>query len=185
MEGIAGEQVKAFEHINLGNITVFDGGNGGTSNFLNTLVKTVAPSLGVLDKLPIGETVKGIINPEERKKRRRKVRKNNSNGYSLGSNKCTRQTVLGLCQNVDNAVVSFAGARFARPKTVCFVSSGRRTLPLGTKRQHCPHFEFNCKVCTYASDYTYGGISLHVYTHQVTRIYVSSYTYVRMSLHVL
>ena len=50
----------------LGNITVFDGGNGGTSNFLNTLVKTVAPSLGVLDKLPIGETVKGIINPESK-----------------------------------------------------------------------------------------------------------------------
>ena len=64
---IAGEQVKAFEHINLGNITVFDGGNGGTSNFLNTLVKTVAPSLGVLDKLPIGETVKNMIHPEEKK----------------------------------------------------------------------------------------------------------------------
>lgn len=29
-----------------------------------------------------------------------------------------------------NAVVSFVGARFARPKTVCFVSSGRQTLPL-------------------------------------------------------
>ena len=127
---IAGEQVKAFEHINLGNITVFDGGNGGTSNFLNTLVKTVAPSLGVLDKLPIGETVRESLIRKKRKKRRRKVRKNNSNGYSLGSNKCTRQTVLGLCQNVDNAVVSFVGARFARPKTVCFVSSGRRTLPL-------------------------------------------------------
>ncbi len=41
-----------------------------------------------------------------------------------------------------------------------------------------------CKVCTYASDYTYGGIRPHVYTHQVTRIYVSSYTYVRMSLHI-
>lgn len=63
---IAGEQVKAFEHINLGNITVFDGGNGGTSNFLNTLVKTVAPSLGVLDKLPIGETVKSIIGSSEK-----------------------------------------------------------------------------------------------------------------------
>ena len=63
---IAGEQVKAFEHMNLGNITVFDGGNGGTSNFLNTLVKTVAPSLGVLDKLPIGETVKGIMHPESK-----------------------------------------------------------------------------------------------------------------------
>ena len=61
---IAGEQVKAFEHMNLGNITVFDGGNGGTSNFLSSLVKTVAPSLGVLDKLPIGETVKGILHPE-------------------------------------------------------------------------------------------------------------------------
>ena len=29
-------------------------------------VKTVAPSLGVLDKLPIGETVKGIIHPENK-----------------------------------------------------------------------------------------------------------------------
>ena len=63
---IAGEQVKAFEHINLGNITVFDGGNGATGNFLNQLVKTVAPSLGVLDKLPIGETVKNIMKPEEK-----------------------------------------------------------------------------------------------------------------------
>ena len=36
---------------------------------------------------------------------------------------------------------SAVGARSARPKTVCFVSSGRRTLPLGTKRQHCPHFD--------------------------------------------
>ena len=35
-----------------------------------------------------------------------------------------------MCQKVDNAVVSLVGARFARPKTVCFVSSGRRTLPL-------------------------------------------------------
>ena len=63
---IAGEQVKAFEHIQLGDITVFDGGQGTTGNFLNQLVKTVAPSLGVLDKLPIGDTVKGIIHPEEK-----------------------------------------------------------------------------------------------------------------------
>lgn len=63
---IAGEQVKAFEHMQLGDITVFDGGQGTTGNFLNQLVKTVAPSLGVLDKLPIGDTVKGIIHPEEK-----------------------------------------------------------------------------------------------------------------------
>lgn len=63
---IAGEQVKAFEHMQLGDITVFDGGQGTTGNFLNQLVKTVAPSLGVLDKLPIGDTVMGIIHPEEK-----------------------------------------------------------------------------------------------------------------------
>ena len=40
---------------------------------------------------------------------------------------------VSLCQNVDNAVVSFVGVRFARPKTVCFVSSGRQPLPLQLK----------------------------------------------------
>lgn len=62
---IAGEQVKAFEKMQLGNVTVFDGGDGATGNFLNSLVKTVAPSLGVLDQLPIGETVKKILHPEK------------------------------------------------------------------------------------------------------------------------
>ena len=42
----------------------------------------------------------------------------------------THFTNRGMCQNVDNVVVSLVGARFARPKTVCFVSSGRQTLPL-------------------------------------------------------
>ena len=79
---------------------------------------------------------------------------------------------------------SAVGAGFACPKTQSKLFSGEQTSPLRTKRQHYPHFEFNCKVCTYASDYTYGGISLHVYTHQATRIYTSSYTYVRMNLHV-
>lgn len=72
---IAGEQVKAFEKMQLGNVTVFDGGNGATSNFLNTLVKTVAPSLGVLDKLPIGETVKNIINPDGTQKKQEEGKK--------------------------------------------------------------------------------------------------------------
>ena len=72
---IAGEQVKAFEHIQLGDITVFDGGQGTTGNFLNQLVKTVAPSLGVLDKLPIGETVKGIIHPEEKEEKKDTIKK--------------------------------------------------------------------------------------------------------------
>lgn len=63
---IAGEQVKAFEKMQLGNVTVFDGGDGATGNFLNSLVKTVAPSLGVLDQLPIGETVKNILHPEKK-----------------------------------------------------------------------------------------------------------------------
>ena len=57
---IAGEQVKAFEHINLGNITVFDGGQNSTGNFLNNIVKTVAPALGVIDQLPIADTLKKL-----------------------------------------------------------------------------------------------------------------------------
>lgn len=60
---IAGEQVKAFEKMQLGNVTVFDSGQGTTGNFLSNLVKTVAPSLGVLDRLPIGETMRNIIHP--------------------------------------------------------------------------------------------------------------------------
>ena len=67
---------------------------------------------------------------------------------------------------------SAVGAGFACPKTQSKLFSGEQTSPLRTKRQHYPHFEFNYKVCTYASGYTYGGISLHVYTHQATHIYV-------------
>ncbi|WP_237037663.1 hypothetical protein, partial [Phocaeicola faecalis] len=44
--------------------------------------------------------------------------------------RCVRTHFTNRGQNVDNAVVSCVGARFARPKIVCFVSSGRRTLPL-------------------------------------------------------
>ena len=40
---------------------------------------------------------------------------------------------VGVVSNVDNAVVSFVGVRFARPKTVCFVSSDRQPLPLQLK----------------------------------------------------
>lgn len=60
---IVGEQVKAFEHIKLGNITVFDGGKGTTGNFLNNVVNTVAPTLGVLNELPIPDGLKKIIKP--------------------------------------------------------------------------------------------------------------------------
>ena len=63
---IAGEQVKAFEHINLGNITVFDGGQNSTGNFLNNVVKTVAPALGVIDQLPIADTLKKLKGDEQK-----------------------------------------------------------------------------------------------------------------------
>lgn len=52
--------VYKFEHINLGNITVFDGGQNSTGNFLNNVVKTVAPALGVIDQLPIADTLKKL-----------------------------------------------------------------------------------------------------------------------------
>ena len=69
---------------------------------------------------------------------------------------------------------SAVGAGFACPKTQSKLFSGEQTSPLRTKRQHYPHFEFNYKVCTYASGYTYGGISLHVYTHRATHIYADA-----------
>ena len=37
-----------------------------------------------------------------------------------------------------------------------------------------------CKVCTYASGCTYGGISLHIYMRKPTRTYASGHTDVRM-----
>ncbi len=58
---------------------------------------------------------------------------------------------------------SAVGAGFACPKTQSKLFSGEQTSPLRTKRQHYPHFEFNYKVCTYASGYTYIRISPHVY----------------------
>ena len=74
---------------------------------------------------------------------------------------------------------SAVGARSARPKTVCFVSSGRRTLPLGTKRQHYPHFDTSpCLESVYVR------IRLHIRWHQATRIYASGHTYIRIELHV-
>ena len=63
---IASEQVKAFEHIQPGNVTVFDGGNGTTSNFLQNVVSKVAPALGILDKLPIHDTYQNIVNPSSK-----------------------------------------------------------------------------------------------------------------------
>ena len=58
---------------------------------------------------------------------------------------------------------SAVGEGFACPKTQSKLFSGEQTSPLRTKRQHYPHFEFNYKVCTYASGYTYIRISPHVY----------------------
>lgn len=89
---IAGEQVKAFEHINLGNITVFDGGQNSTGNFLNNVVKTVAPALGVIDQLPIADTLKKLKGDDK---------KNKYNGPGLH---------LGLIEEIKAAFIDFLPA---------------------------------------------------------------------------
>ena len=64
---IASEQVKAFEHIQLGNITVLDGGNGTNVQFLGrTSSAKWLPALGILDKLPIHDTYQNIVNPSSK-----------------------------------------------------------------------------------------------------------------------
>lgn len=59
---IAGEQVKAFENIKLGNINIIDTGKGeGASNFIKNMVDTIAPATTVLKEMPvIGTLVKSI-----------------------------------------------------------------------------------------------------------------------------
>lgn len=89
---IAGEQVKAFEHINLGNITVFDGGQNSTGNSLNNVVKTVAPALGVIDQLPIADTLKKLKGDDK---------KNKYNGPRLH---------LGLIEEIKAAFIDFLPA---------------------------------------------------------------------------
>jgi flotillin len=50
---IAAEQVKAFEHINLGNVNVMDTSHGGTlTNLLTGLVSAVAPVTDIMKTIP-------------------------------------------------------------------------------------------------------------------------------------
>lgn len=57
-------------HLNISNrenVTVFDGGNGTTSNSLQNVVSKVTPALGILDKLPIhDDTYQNIVNPSSK-----------------------------------------------------------------------------------------------------------------------
>lgn len=61
---ISREQVKAFEKMNLGNINIYDTGNGDTAgNFMKGIVDRVAPVLGVMESLPLPESVKNFMKP--------------------------------------------------------------------------------------------------------------------------
>lgn len=61
---IAGQQVKAFERMNLGNINIYDTGNGESAgNFMKGIVDKVAPALGVMNSLPLPDAVKKYIAP--------------------------------------------------------------------------------------------------------------------------
>ncbi|MCQ2219289.1 MAG: flotillin family protein [Paludibacteraceae bacterium] len=50
---IAGVQVKAFEHMNFGNVQVWDSGNGTTSRFMESIIKTAAPALNIMKEMNI------------------------------------------------------------------------------------------------------------------------------------
>lgn len=50
---IAGVQVKAFEHMNFGNVQVWDSGNGTTSRFMESIIKTAAPALNIMKDMNI------------------------------------------------------------------------------------------------------------------------------------
>lgn len=71
--------------------TVFDGGQNSTGNFLNNVVKTVAPALGVIDQLPIADTLKKLKGDD----------KNKYNGPGLH---------LGLIEEIKAAFIDFLPA---------------------------------------------------------------------------
>ena len=61
---ISKEQVKAFENMRLGNINIYDTGNGdATGNFMKGIIDKVAPVLGVMDSLPLPEPIKKFVSP--------------------------------------------------------------------------------------------------------------------------
>lgn len=60
-EGIVEQQVKAVENIKLGNVTVYDGGTGAAGNFVDSLVKNLVPSLGVLNEMPLPNKIKEFL----------------------------------------------------------------------------------------------------------------------------
>lgn len=65
-KAIAGEQVKAFENIKLGNVTVMDTNGGGTmTDVMKNLISTVAPSLDVMKGMNIPFVSKALRNGSE------------------------------------------------------------------------------------------------------------------------
>ncbi|GHT36053.1 flotillin [Bacteroidia bacterium] len=66
---IAAEQVKAFEHINLGNVNVMDTSRGGTlTNLLTGLISSIAPVTDIMKTIPgIPQVLKPGDTPEPEK----------------------------------------------------------------------------------------------------------------------
>ncbi|GHU75786.1 flotillin [Bacteroidia bacterium] len=66
---IAAEQVKAFEHINLGNVNVMDTSQGGTlTNLLTGLISSIAPVTDIMKTIPgIPQVLKPGDTPEPEK----------------------------------------------------------------------------------------------------------------------
>ena len=73
---IAAEQVKAFEHINLGNVNVMDTSQGGTlTNLLTGLVSSVAPVTDIMKTIPGIPNVLKIKDSDSAKKEAKKEQK--------------------------------------------------------------------------------------------------------------
>ncbi|MDR0614191.1 MAG: flotillin family protein [Dysgonamonadaceae bacterium] len=73
---IAAEQVKAFEHINLGNVNVMDTSQGGTlTNLLTGLVSSVAPVTDIMKTIPGIPNVLKIKDSDSAKEKDKKEQK--------------------------------------------------------------------------------------------------------------
>lgn len=67
LAGVAEAQAKIYEHIQLGNVTVY--GNENTAGqFMANLAKNISPAMDMLGSLPVAENVKKLFGKTEEKK---------------------------------------------------------------------------------------------------------------------
>lgn len=66
LAGIAEAQAKIYEHIQLGQVTVY-GDTNTAGNFMANMARNISPAMDILGNLPIADTVKKVLGKDVKK----------------------------------------------------------------------------------------------------------------------